>query len=222
MPTTCHVRSIELRKPVLQSRLLDIAVREFGSKGLDGASTRSIAAAAGTAMSSITYHYGGKEGLYLAAADHIASEMAAMMSPVLDDTAASDAGSARASIHAILAAFADKMVGSDETSEWSLFIMREQMRPTEAFERLYAGPMGQMAERLVADVLTATGASDDDARATAVMLFGQVLVWRASRALAGRVMARSIDADTASAIRARLSAQTDCILDSLSHQQEPR
>lgn len=54
---------------MVQQRLLEIAIREFAAKGLDGASTRGIAAAAGTAMSSITYHYGGKEGLYLAAAD---------------------------------------------------------------------------------------------------------------------------------------------------------
>ena len=53
--------------------ILIFAVREFGSKGLDGASTRGIAEAAGTAMSSITYHFGGKEGLYLAAAEHIAA-----------------------------------------------------------------------------------------------------------------------------------------------------
>ena len=61
---------------MVQSRLLDIAISEFGAKGLEGASTRGIAAAAGTAMSSITYHYGGKEGLYLAAADRIAERMA--------------------------------------------------------------------------------------------------------------------------------------------------
>ena len=62
---------------MLQSRLLDIAISEFGTKGREGASTRGIAAAAGTAMSSITYHYGGKEGLYLAAADRIAERMTA-------------------------------------------------------------------------------------------------------------------------------------------------
>jgi len=49
----------------------------------DGGKFVEIAAAAGTAMSSITYHYGGKEGLYLAAADHISSRMAEGMSPAL-------------------------------------------------------------------------------------------------------------------------------------------
>ena len=55
---------------MLQHRLLEIAIAEFAAQGLEGASTRGIATAAGTAMSSITYHYGGKEGLYLAAADY--------------------------------------------------------------------------------------------------------------------------------------------------------
>jgi len=60
---------------MVQNRLLETAIREFGAKGRDGASTRDIATAAGTAMSSITYHFGGKDGLYLAAADHLAEGM---------------------------------------------------------------------------------------------------------------------------------------------------
>src|SRR5882672_7599510 len=59
----------------IDDRLLDVAVDQFGRKGLEGASTRAIAAAAGTAMSSITYHYGGKEGLYVATARHIAAQI---------------------------------------------------------------------------------------------------------------------------------------------------
>jgi AcrR family transcriptional regulator len=204
---------------VIQGKLLDIAVREFSSKGLDGASTRGIAAAAETAMSSITYHYGGKDGLYLAAAEHIAADMAAEMAAVLDEPAPGDREAARAAIHRLLARLADKMLDADET-DTSLFIMREQMRPTAAFDRLYAGPMGQLAERLVGYVLAATGARDRDARIAAMMLFGQVLVWRASRALAERVVGDAGDASAA--IRERLVAQTNCILQSLSDQQEPR
>jgi uncharacterized protein (TIGR02217 family) len=47
------------------SRLLDVAIDHFGRLGLEGASTRAIARDAETLMSSITYHFGGKEGLYL-------------------------------------------------------------------------------------------------------------------------------------------------------------
>ena len=111
---------------MVQSRLLDIAISEFGAKGLEGASTRGIAAAAGTAMSSITYHYGGKEGLYLAAADRIAERMSAVMGDPLElahEIATDDAAGARAQIHRILGRLADKMA-SAESADWTLFVLR--------------------------------------------------------------------------------------------------
>src|SRR3954447_768260 len=69
--------------PSIDDRLLDTAIDQFGRRGIEGASTRAIAAAAGTTMSSITYHYGGKQGLYLAAARHIADQMGKRMAPAL-------------------------------------------------------------------------------------------------------------------------------------------
>src|SRR3546814_15646539 len=84
---------------MIQNRLLETAVREFGRKGLDGASTRGIAKAAGTAMSSITYHYGGKEGLYLAAADYIVSQMDDGAHPIEGDGLPKTHEAARRAIH---------------------------------------------------------------------------------------------------------------------------
>ena len=202
---------------MVQQRLLDIAIREFGLNGLEGASTRKIAAAADTAMSSITYHYGGKEGLYLAAADHIAAQMGEYMASALDlDQMPTTPGDARAAIHGILGAFAAKMA-SDQNSDWSLFIVREQMNPTEAFERIYGGLMGQMMERLVELVCVATGRRDAwTAQVAAITLFGQVIVIRASRASCLKLLKRdTIDADSAAAFRGRVAANTDAILDRL-------
>jgi AcrR family transcriptional regulator len=202
---------------VVQQRLLDIAIREFGTKGLEGASTREIAAAADTAMSSITYHYGGKEGLYLAAADYIAVQMGEYMAASLDlDQMPETSEDARKAIHAVLSAFATKMAG-DENSSWSLFIVREQMNPTEAFERIYGGLMGRMMERLVELVCIATGRRDAwTAQVAAITLFGQVIVIRASRASCLKLLKReTIDADAAAAFRARVAANTDAILDRL-------
>jgi AcrR family transcriptional regulator len=74
-------------KPAIDDRLLDTAIDQFGRKGLEGASTRAIATAADTAMSSITYHYGGKEGLYLAAARRIAGQIARRFEAAMADAA---------------------------------------------------------------------------------------------------------------------------------------
>jgi len=207
-------------------RLLETAVREFGQKGLEGASTRGIAAAAGTAMSSITYHYGGKEGLYLAAADYIAAQMREVSEGIVParDGLPDDPDAARAAIQTMLARMIDKMANR-ETAPWSLFIVREQMNPTEAFDRIYAGPMGRMMEALVELVCTATGRRDGSvARIAVVTLFGQVLAMRAARATCARLFERPLESpDLIAEVKARVAANTDAILDRLiSERQEPR
>lgn len=199
-----------------------MAIREFGLKGLEGASTRSIAAAAGTAMSAITYHFGGKEGLYLAAADHIAAQLGEDMGPALEQSATlagGDAASARAVIHTIMGRFADKLMQPDSESK-SLFIIREQMHPTEAFDRIYGGLMGQMMEQLAALILRVTGMADEHrARAVTGTLIGQALVLRASRAACLRLMRReTMDAELAATFRAQIAQNTDAILDMLTAQ----
>jgi AcrR family transcriptional regulator len=46
--------------------LLDAALEEFSAKGFAGARVREIAERAGVSKDLIAYHFGGKEGLYLA------------------------------------------------------------------------------------------------------------------------------------------------------------
>ena len=84
MPTA---RTSARTKSATDDRLLATALEHFGQRGLDGASTRDIARAAGTVMSSITYHYGSKQGLYLATARYVARQMAAHLDPAIDAAA---------------------------------------------------------------------------------------------------------------------------------------
>lgn len=201
---------------MVQQRLLDIAISEFAAKGLEGASTRGIAALADTAMSSITYHYGGKEGLYLAAADYIAGQIGDHMAPALK-AAGSTAGiapdTARALLHDILARFIEAMAGP-RTSAWSLFIAREQMEPTEAFDRIYAG-LGNMLDTMVGLVRIVTGRCEALAtEVTVLTLMGQVVMLRASRATCVKLLNRiDLDASATAALAARIAANTDAILD---------
>lgn len=212
---------------MLQHRLLDIAIREFSLKGLEGTSTREIAQAAGTVMSSITYHYGGKEGLYLAAADHIAERMAVDMIDDLVDIEGEGQlapAQARAAIHRIVAHFVDKMVG-ELSAAWALFIAREQMNPTEAFERIYGGLMGRMLERLADLICIASGQRDEQAaRIATFTLIGQVTALRSSRATCLKLLRRGdFDAESIAAIKARIAANLDAILDTpTAERQEPQ
>lgn len=208
---------------MVQKRLLDIAIDAFGQHGLDGASTREIAAAANTAMSSITYHYGGKEGLYLAAADEVALQMGTPQ--VLDEIDGvierGDPAEAREAIHAILATFIGRLQ-DEQSNSWALFIMREQLNPSEAFERIFAGPMGRTSLGLVELVCIATGTRErDDARIAAISLFGQVLVLKAARATCRKILDReTLSADLLQAYVARVRANTNAILDRMVAEQQ--
>ena len=55
-----------------RTRLIAVALRQFGSQGFAAASIRSIAAGAGTNVASIAYHFGSKAGLYRACAERVA------------------------------------------------------------------------------------------------------------------------------------------------------
>ncbi|MDE3176333.1 MAG: TetR family transcriptional regulator, partial [Pseudomonadota bacterium] len=61
------------RGDATRAALLAAALQVFGDKGFEAASTRQIAAAAGVNIAMIAYHFGGKEGLRGACADHVAA-----------------------------------------------------------------------------------------------------------------------------------------------------
>jgi TetR/AcrR family transcriptional regulator, regulator of cefoperazone and chloramphenicol sensitivity len=201
---------------MVSQTLLDVAIDQFGRQGFEGASTREIARASGTAMSSITYHFGGKEGLYLAAADHIAAQIRAMQAPAA--AAAREAGrSSRAgAIEAMLGLLDSlaQMMLRPETEAWSRFIIREQQFPTEAFTRLFDGAMQLVLDAFVELISRARpDLSDREVLATGILLFGQVMVLRAGHAAVCRVLdIDHIDEASAALLRERLRANALCIL----------
>lgn len=171
--------------------LIATAIDHFGKLGFEGASTRDIAKESGTAMSSITYHFGGKEGLYLAVADHIADRIRDIQGTFIDTLRVqmpASPAAAIATVQAILERFAMMMV-MPETEAWARFIMREQSNPTEAFERIYKGVMGNLIGLLL-DLIAIARPDLPDARrrAMAVHLFSQTMVLRVARASVGRIM----------------------------------
>jgi TetR/AcrR family transcriptional regulator, regulator of cefoperazone and chloramphenicol sensitivity len=203
----------------IDDRLLDTAIDQFGRKGLEGASTRAIATAADTAMSSITYHYGGKQGLYLAAARHIADRMgermaSALAMPEARGGEAQGPDAALTELLAIIDRFVEVMV-HPESAAWARFIVREQMEPTEAFDILYGGAMGRMVDRLAALIVRIVSGrcAAAEARLKVLAIVGQALVFRVARATLLRATGwADIDAAAAAAIRRVVRAHTAAIL----------
>lgn len=64
-------------------RLIESGIRCFASHGFEGSSTREIARGAGANPCLLSYHFGGKEGLYLEAVRYILQRKASHLSEVV-------------------------------------------------------------------------------------------------------------------------------------------
>ncbi len=165
-------------------RLLDVAIDHFGRLGREGASTRAIAKNADTPMSSITYHFGGKDGLYLACAEHIAATMRERLTPLLDRLARpASPAEARVTVEALLGSLVVIMMGEDIAS-LARFVVREQMNPSSAFDLLYERAMRHVIEPLAGllSIISAGRLNEEAARVRGYSLLGQVFALRFGRA----------------------------------------
>ena len=190
-PSRAGARGEEMR-----NRLLEAAIDVFARHGYDGASTRMLARAAGANLQAIPYYFGGKEGLYLAAADYIAGRIRGHVGPVAARVRARLAAQGGATLppaeaSALLAEMlrtAARLMLSEESAHWARFIVSEQMEPTEAFERIYEQVMSPLlgtARQLVGPLLGEKPDSEIVGVRTLALL-GQVLIFRVAHAAAVR------------------------------------
>src|SRR5205085_10952119 len=108
----------------------------FGLSGFEGATTRQIAREAGANLAAIVYHFGSKEALHTAVAEHVANHMLAAAGPTMAAAAAPGAAAtpeaAREMLHRLIETYVDVIVGTADAERWARFIVREQMQPTSA------------------------------------------------------------------------------------------
>lgn len=178
-----------------RTALVLAALRLFGRQGFDGTSTREIATAANANIGSIAYHFGGKEGLRLAAADHIVATIQSIAGQTL---AANPPGQpqpvtaeeAEAQIEAAIERMVGFMVARPEAGEIVQFVLRELSMPTDALDRIYTGVFEPVHRRLCQLWSAATGdeAESERTRITVFMMIGQVLYFRIARAAVLRRM----------------------------------
>src|SRR3546814_3546107 len=107
---------------------------------------------------------------------------------------------------------------NEESAPWARFIVREQMRPTEAFDILYEKLMGEMPRHLSSLVHYIGGGryTPAEARMTAMALMGQAFIFRFARAALYRAMDWSeVTAEGAAAIRQTIRAHSIAILNDI-------
>jgi TetR/AcrR family transcriptional regulator, regulator of cefoperazone and chloramphenicol sensitivity len=202
--------------------LIAAAIECFSQHGYEGASTRAIAAAAGKPMSAITYHFGGKHGLYLEAGRHVAEQVNAFFAPARKvseglDPASPDPMMAREGLRAMQEA-AIGMLTNNEVEAHARFIIGEQADQSEAFTVLYDELMEPLFAHVARLMQMATGGWLDEqgARLRATMFIGQLFLFRVCRASVLRNMGWS---DIGEPERAQLlrtaRAQLDTMLDAV-------
>jgi len=168
--------------------LLEAATTSFAYDGFHATSLKQIARTAGVNQALIAYYFGNKQGLYLAVFEAIVEQIQARVGPriealqaSLESGTGSDPEELRGALFSIVDAMLDLLSG-DESREWALLITREQASPTDAFEIIYSGVIGKMLG-LATQVIQRLkpGIAEQEARLLAVLIMGQILVFRVSR-----------------------------------------
>lgn len=202
------------RGDATREKLLDASIGVFGRYGFDGASTRMLADAAGVNLQAIPYYFGGKEGLYLATADHIGAFIASHVGELgqrirrrLAEAAGAGGTIGRDEARSFLSELAQTMAGlfvSPVSEPLARFLIREQMEPTEAFERIFTAvmkPMIEAASTLVGVLLGESGSSTH-VKLRTVSLLGGLMVFRVAHAAVKRHLAwEVIGPDEVEAVR---------------------
>lgn len=167
----------------MRDKLIHAAIERFGKRGFDGVGTREIAAAVDTPMSSITYHFGGKEGLYLAAAEHIFDHIHDVLGadglqlPGDDATREQRITGVCAMIRA-----AGAFMLSERSAPFALFMGREQQAPSpEVLELMQAKIMPMIRSLSQQVAILRPDLDETEAKAVTVFLFGMAITLRHSR-----------------------------------------
>jgi AcrR family transcriptional regulator len=205
-------------------RIIEAAIRLFGERGYEGASTRDIAKQAGVNAPALQYYFDNKEGVYRACAEHIAESIWQHFRPALDGAqAALDANADRETLieafNVLLDALADHLLASYDAQERRLFIAHEQAGhgPSMLFDI-----MDRNVKTCLRDVsaellsrLTGTPAKDPLTLIRVMTLRGQLMVFHiAHKSTLSSLGWDSINAERLAFLKNTVREQTRTLLDS--------
>ncbi len=203
-----------------RSRIIRVAIEAFGVNGFEAASTRTIAEMAGISAPALQYYFGGKQRLYLACADFIATTIGSRLGSTISaarQTLASEKSSRKdlvLQLNDLLSAILDMLLESDMTEPWTLFVMREQAHPTAAFETIFERTQGPVIRLCAGFLARLLDLSEDDPQVTvtALCLYGQITSVRSGRESILRVLGtRELSRAHFAEIKSVLFRQLTCL-----------
>lgn len=186
-----------------RTRLLQASLAIFAHRDFEAVSVREIVERAGANIGAISYHFGGKQGLYLATAKFLADALQAQLGPLLTQTRA---GAEQADpvtagklldqmIHGLVHNLTMDRLGDDAAG----FILREQHQPTAAFDILYDRlmlPIQLTYRLLVSRILDNRESNTRQEILITHALIGQILAFRTARTTVLRRLAQADFSDS--------------------------
>jgi AcrR family transcriptional regulator len=207
-----------------RARIIAAALKLFGERGFEGASTRDIATSAGVNAPALQYYFDSKEGVYIACVEHIVSRVWQYTSDAV--THGEQALAANASDETLIEAYcaiqdqkADLMFTSQDADDWRLFVARQQAGggPPAAF-RLFCGVSDRMSEVAAGIIgrLLGRPVNDDETLIRATTLSGQLAAFQmAKRSVLMRLNWDSVDGERLALLKRVTREQTIALLRSM-------
>lgn len=183
----------------------------FGRKGYDATSIREIANAAKANLASIGYHFGGKEGLRRACAEHVSrfmgSVIAAGFAAAAPEGDSNDLSrsEARQRLATILRTLVRTLLLEPRSDPVVRFVLRELADPSFVLDIVYSGVMEPGHRRLCRLWAAATGdeAESERVRLAVFAMIGQLFYFRLGRPIILRRMNwKTYSPDEAGAVEA--------------------
>ena len=209
------------RSDSAKSRLLEAALVIFGQKGLETATVREIASAAGQNIAAISYYFGSKENLYHATIEATADEIQRRAGDVFSQAAQRHAAGALTPddaielIQRIIRGLYFNIASRQDALSFGRLVLREQTEPTSGFEILYERCFRQLHETL--GLLVATALDVDPGQPEVIIrvhtLLGQVFAFRVARAtILRRLDWQTLEGANAEAVTALIEENIEVLL----------
>jgi AcrR family transcriptional regulator len=183
-----RVRRASDRGEVTRQRLLKVAIQVFAARGFDGARTRDIAEAARTNLVSIAYYFGSKQGLYDAAALHVADHWSARERGLVQQARMSMSRPEVTQSELVeilctmLSNFLRVLLGHSLPEYYGKFVSQAASGPPRAFRLLIHG-LAPLRETLAEAIARLTGesATSPGTQVRALTLIGTCVYFRRDR-----------------------------------------
>jgi TetR/AcrR family transcriptional regulator, regulator of cefoperazone and chloramphenicol sensitivity len=204
-----------------RAQIITTALRVFGERGFDQASTRDIAAKAQVKTPALQYYFDSKEGLHRACAQYIIDRALPTLKPIVDRaklTAQADSKEiALSALEELLDALTDSLADPG-TDSWSRFIMRGKHDGAgpgmEMIRDKLSYPIIEAVTGLVAGITDST--SDEMNRLRSLLILGQIHWMNARREEVFRIMRWSkLDNDKLSLIKQTVREHTRLVLSNI-------